>query len=240
MEWLSGFLELFFPGVVCPLCGGEVELNTRGLCQGCQANLPKISGAICFVCGRPVSGRECFSCRGETYSFQLNRSWGLYRDRLREGIYRFKYGGRVELGRIFASLMAELVRNDEQFSSVDFVIAVPLHRERLRQRGYNQAELLGKYLARELGLQFSPGVLIRTKNTNPQSGLGKQKRKDNLEGVFKVEKSIMLKNRTVLLVDDIFTTGATACACADVLLRAGCKQVLLVTLAAGEYQGGKF
>lgn len=238
MSWMRDLLDLFFPRILCPLCGEEKELNFGELCSICSDRLPKINGEICFFCGRPIFAGECFSCQGQVYNFKFNRSWGLYKDGLKKGIYKFKYGGRTELKRVFAEFMADTVLNEPEYGCIEQLLAVPLHEIRLKQRGYNQAELLGSELAGRLGLEFLPKVLVREKNTAAQSGLSREERKLNLDSVFRVNKCKQIKNRTLLLVDDIFTTGATADACAQALLQAGSKQVLVITLAAGEYRFG--
>ena len=111
---------------------------------------------------------------------------------------------------------------------------MPLHSSKLKERGYNQADLLANFLAKQLNLDFAPNVLVRTRNTLSQSRLNKKERERNLVNAFVVNKKNFVSKRVILLIDDVFTTGATVNACAQTLLQAGSKEVFVLTLAAGE------
>ncbi|HHV71696.1 MAG TPA: ComF family protein [Clostridia bacterium] len=234
MNLFSDLLDLFFPKLVCLLCGQAAKINFGGLCEQCYAGLPKIGGEKCAICGRPLLGNRCFSCGEEEYFFKLNRSWGLYKGKLKEGIYKFKYGNKPELGRVFANLMVQTLLEEKQYGALDLILGVPLHSSKLKERGYNQADLLANFLAKQLNLDFAPNVLVRTRNTLSQSRLNKKERERNLVNAFVVNKKNFVSKRVILLIDDVFTTGATVNACAQTLLQAGSKEVFVLTLAAGE------
>jgi ComF family protein len=179
----------------------------------------------------------CGSCRQGEAEFDLARSYGLYAGNLRKAILHLKFYGREYLGHRLGALLARAWEALPEPDSA-LVMAVPLHSSRRRERGFNQAELLARGLVKTLrkegrlqGLRFAAGSLRRLRATVPQVGLSVSARRENVRGVFSVGRPEDVRNRTVVLVDDVMTTGATLSACATALKRAGAGRVLALSLA---------
>ena len=179
----------------------------------------------------------CGTCRQGDLEFDLARSYGLYAGNLRKAILHLKFHGREYLGDRLGALLARAWEALPEPDSA-LVAPVPLHSSRRRERGFNQAELLARGLVRSLrkerrirGLRLVAGSLRRIRATVPQVGLSLSARRENVSGVFSVARPEEMRNRTVVVVDDVMTTGATLSACAAALKRAGAARVLALSLA---------
>ncbi|HAA02631.1 MAG TPA: hypothetical protein DCE18_04585, partial [Syntrophobacteraceae bacterium] len=191
----------------------------------------------CPSCGAPFldspqsDNHLCGDCLKNSFAFDAARSAVLYAGVARERIHQLKFGRQLHWSPALVDLLTKTTGWEEALQAVDFILPVPLHHQRLRERGFNQAGLIGG----ELGLRWSIpvrfGVLVRHRATQPQTRLGRQERLENVQGAFAVAKPELLRSRSVLLVDDVFTTGTTLSECARVLKRAGARRVTAVTVA---------
>ena len=177
----------------------------------------------------PSPSHLCDECRHRTRPFDRCRCGGIYEGALREAIHRVKFDGERALGRrlgrwLFRSLSGET-------AEVDWVVPVPLHPRKVRERGFNQSEILSLAIAEAAGLAHAPRCLLKTTPTRSQATLGKRDRRRNLRGTFAVAPGFSMTGKRVLLVDDIYTTGCTVEECARVLRRGGARAVRVVTLA---------
>lgn len=172
------------------------------------------------------SGR-CALCRLGLQGFDEVFSYGSFEGTLRQLIHLFKYQGVRPLARVFADWMALVLPREQSF---DAVVPLPLHWWKRWCRGFNQSDLLAREIGRFWNVPVR-GVMQRTKPTAPQAGLTNAQRRLNMRGAFRVKPGVRLKGLSILLVDDVFTTGATASACARALKRAGAERVCLLTLA---------
>ncbi len=164
----------------------------------------------------------------------LARAVAPYEGPVREALHFFKFAGKRELALPLGRLMETLVREVFPYQRFDAVVPVPLHRSRERERGFNQALLLAEVIARGLRLPLFPGALVKCRETPDQVALPRVGRRSNLDGAFLAgEDASPLRGKTVLLVDDVYTTGATAGECTRTLLSAGVAAVYVVTLASG-------
>ena len=145
-------------------------------------------------------------------------------------VHRFKYGRRASLGEPLGRSMARLCRPWFRPSDLDLIVPVPLHPRRLRWRGFNQSVLLGRQVGRAWGLRLDPFVLTRKMDTSPQSGLSLKERRPNVQGAFAIAPRRTVEGMRLLLVDDIYTSGATVNECSRVLLRSGAREVQVLTL----------
>jgi ComF family protein len=159
--------------------------------------------------------------------FDAVYSYGSFEGTLRQLIHLFKYGGVQPLARVFGERMALALPREHSF---DAIVPMPLHWWKRWRRGFNQADLLAREIGRRWNVRVR-GVMLRTRATAPQAGLTNAQRRLNMRGAFRVKRGVRLDGLRVLLVDDVFTTGATASACARALKRAGAKNVSLLTLA---------
>ena len=233
-----GFRELFFPDrELCPVCRREPS-EGGGLGIQCFSRISLITEPICQKCGRPLrlksaTAKLCEQCSTSRYYFSQARAVALYEGALRENLTDLKYRYRPDLGWALGLLLVEWVKLHRDFQTFDFIIPIPIHRQKLALRGYNQAELLANPLQRYLGIAIKNDIIIRDKITESQSGLDRSHRLANINEAFRVADTRDLAGKRILLVDDILTTGATASEASRVLLRGGALDVKVLTLAAG-------
>jgi ComF family protein len=163
--------------------------------------------------------------------FRKARAFGIYRGPLMEAIHQLKYGGKMSLSAPLGAMAKATFCRFWEAGSIDLLLPVPLHIKRLRQRGFNQAHLVNRKWARLEGLPLDGFTLCRNKWTEPQTSLARIERQRNVKGVFTLRNPDRVKGQRVLLVDDVFTTGATVNECARVLMKAGAAFVDVLTLA---------
>jgi ComF family protein len=237
---LAGLFELFFPPA-CPLCGVLLKRDGNPLfCSACLAGMKPVPSPRCPRCLLPypaVDGHDhlCQDCLLNPPPFAAVTSVALYEDRLSQAVQRFKYRGTFSLDRPLGHLLADAMETGPAFSRPRLLVPVPLHVSRLRRRGYNQSLLLARVLGRRWRVPVSPRLLVRTRETIPQQGLKAAERRRNLKGAFRVRKP--LEGETVLLVDDVMTTGATVRECSRVLLEAGAGRVEVAVLGRARLHG---
>lgn len=224
--------DLLFPPR-CAFCGEVLAVKDRaeGLCRACREELPFFPADRCPRCGgKTDTGGFCEACL-RPFAFESACAAFPY-ERVRTAIHLFKYRGGKGFGEGLGRLAAEYLRqtHTELLSGVDVMIPVPLHPKKERRRGFNQTILLCRAVSAETALPLCERGLLRRKDTTPQSLLSPAERKENLRGVFVVNADVAGKR--VLLVDDIFTSGATCGECARALYRAGAESVRVFCLAA--------
>lgn len=217
---------------------------TAFLCPGCALDIRPIASPLCPGCGVPFAtsaGEDhiCGRCLKHPPSFQRARSACFYEGGLRMMIHHLKYKGYAQAAAPLGGILWEAFKKNWEPEQIDFVVPVPLHKKRLRRRGFNQAEQLIRpwpALARREGIQFHQGniggrLLVRRHNTPPQTGLDSRQRVDNVKAAFRVREPSVVRGRCILLVDDVLTTGATVQACAKALTSSGASKVHVLTLA---------
>lgn len=199
------------------------------LCDECLDQIPRVTPPICPRCGNAVKTKGlCLRCRTQPLHIERMRSVVYFGGTLREAIHRFKYNGLTALAEPLGGLMAHYWKKHP--IPTDVVVPVPLHATRLRERGYNQATLLAREMARQEGLAMDETILTRQRATAPQVELNAQQRKENVRDAFLCTKDNLTSKR-VLLVDDVCTTGSTLEACAVAMKKAGAYDVWALTLA---------
>jgi competence protein ComFC len=217
-----------------PDCGGCEKPGVRW-CDDCQAQVTRPDAHTCPLCGRPESnGSICSTCHQANPGCEDIRCWAIFQGPLREAIHRLKYQGDVGLSETFTNKLVDLLV--ELCWKVDIVTAVPLSHQRLKQRGYNQAGLLGWPLAKALRVSFASQAIVRIRNTDTQVGLSIRERQNNVSGAFRADPRLV-RAKKVLIIDDVLTTGATIQACAKSFLEAGANSVYGLTLAKAPFHG---
>ncbi|NLM47095.1 MAG: ComF family protein [Firmicutes bacterium] len=226
MKLFAALLDLLFPPA-CAVCRGRLPEREQFLCTRCREKVLPAENC-CLRCGYPLSGRmSCSRCLGYDYAFSGACAVFLYQGEIRKAVRRFKYGGQTGLARPFGELMAAQVRSCA-WPACEAVVPVPLHPERLRERGYDQALLLARTVAKVLQLPVS-SCLLRCENTASQTTLAAKARWNNVRGVFGLQPGVTVPGR-VLLIDDLLTTGATAHYASETLLAGGAEAVYLAVL----------
>jgi ComF family protein len=191
--------------------------------------IPRVKSPVCVCCGDAVSNNElCARCQTSPLQIESIRSVVYFEGVLRQAMHWFKYRGRAVLAEPLGGLMAEYWKQHGE--PIDVVVPVPLHAARLRERGYNQAALLAREMARRVGLVVDEQVLLRRRATASQVKLNADQRKENVRAAFCCS-SDALAGKRVLLIDDVCTTGATLEACAIALREGGVHSVRALTLA---------
>jgi ComF family protein len=234
--------SLVFPEE-CQVCGIHLKnLSRIPVCPGClSAPEPFVAEYFCRECRTPFlnaapldSNGRCALCRRGMVPFDGAYAYGEYDGELRKLIHLFKYTGVTTLAKPLGAMLTRALPRDEQF---DVIVPMPLHWLRRWRRGFNQSELLAGVVGRRSGIAVSD-AMTRRRSTNPQAGLTGAQRRLNVSGAFAVRKRPHIEGRRVLLVDDVFTTGATAAAAAAALRRAGATRVSVLALARVDRRKG--
>lgn len=225
------FIDLIIP-LRCIKCGTIVK-GHQGLCENCWPLIPFITSPLCKCCGLPFDfeieeGALCGGCSHTLPPYKTARSVFIYTPQSKDLILRFKHTDSIHNAPLFAEWMARLGDGIKD----PYCIPVPLHWSRLFTRTYNQAALLAKEISKQQNWVYAPTLLIRKRRTPSQGHLSKKERIKNMTSAFAVpqKKKQRLASKTIILVDDVFTTGATLNACAKTLLKAGVKEVHALTL----------
>ena len=230
-------LDLFVP----PRCAGCEELSRETFCGGCEPKIEHIDGPYCPQCGDPYPPSAgawplCSACRDKG-KLDGARSAAFHTGPFREAIIRFKFSDHRQLARPLAAILAKRLANELArphslpFGEVDAIVPVVLHPRRRKWRGFDQAELLARELGRISGADVWPDVIERVKDTAPQIQLTPAERAQNMSGAFEARKTWKLGDATLLLIDDVHTTGVTLHEAARALKRAGANRAYALTLA---------
>lgn len=211
----------------CPLCGVPLLARER-VCGDCSDDLVFIYPPQCRRCGRPKF--DC-TCSEYEYRFERNIAPFVYTKSVRNGIHRLKFRNAPGNAGFFGRMMASCAKRDYGSERIDVIVCVPMHPADKASRGYNQSALLAKEVAQELGVHFASSAMAKTVRNSTQHSLPKTERVRNVENVFRVVRPDLVCGKTVLLCDDIFTTGSTLNECTRVLLAAGAQRVLCLTAA---------
>ena len=220
----------------CPICHDIVQPRGKKICPACRRKVHFIEQPTCKKCGTELESSQeelCPDCKKRHRSFDGGISLMLYDKIARESMTWFKYHGRQEYAAWYIEEILYYYRKELLHFRAEAIIPVPVHKSRLRERGYNQAELLGRELSRGLGIPLLPRALLRTKKTVAQKELTPAERLRNMESSMQAG-TIPQGIQRVILVDDIYTTGSTAEVCTRVLNAAGITHVFLVTVCVGE------
>lgn len=231
------FIELVFFPSHCQLCSSFLERpGERVVCRSCLGKLKPHAASYCLCCGKFFEGAGnphlCQDCLQAPPPFARHRSCAKYRGELKDLILLFKYRHLGILGKYLARFACEVLAGQEDlWWDVDAIIPVPLHPKRKKERGFNQAQVLAKELARMKGIELVERCLVKIKNIVPQTSLEAEQRRKNVRGAFRVKREENLKGKIVILVDDVYTTGSTLRECSKVLRKAGVKEVRAITVA---------
>lgn len=230
---VRSFLHLLLPPA-CQLCAEPLPLDspTAYLCPTCISACIQTAPAACPVCAEPYPApvlvpHPCPQCSDNPPHFTWLKSIGIHAHELQHAVHELKYAGRFHLAQPLAQLLFQRLHKDIETFAPQTIIPVPLHPQRLRQRGFNQSLLVGKHLGAALGVEVNPHYLVRIRPTRSQTDLNRKQRYHNLKGAFALKGS--LHPRRILLIDDVVTTTATCRECATTLTGAG-HEVAVVAL----------
>ena len=221
---------IFPPNIKCIVCGDDLDGDYKyNICDRCIKQLPFITSNVCRKCGAPINdmGKVCMNCKNAGHTFTSNISIFMYSEPMNRFVRELKFHNKKYLANTLgAFIVTKVIESGKKY---DIVIPVPLHENKLKERGYNQSELLCDGL-KALGYNVRTDILIKKKDTPQQVGLEREQRLKNLKGVFKVLHRKDVSGKVVLLVDDVITTGTTLDECAQSLINAGASKVYCITL----------
>lgn len=220
---IERFLNFIFPPK-CILCGQVLSPDTY-IC-------------ICAVCMNDLIFDSCKFTKIVDKNIRYNYIDGilslcLYEGKIKKSLYRYKFNNKAQYFRTYGRLLSERLKNTVEFNYIDMIIAVPLHKNREKERGYNQAKLISKIISKETGIPDRSYVLSRVRDTGAQRLLSGNERQSNVLNAFEVTKPQEVKDRVILLVDDILTTGNTMNECSKALKKHGAKKVYGIVIASG-------
>jgi len=238
LSWLNAALGFFYPEI-CQLCEKDRAIPAEGfVCDRCRQQARFIVAPFCDRCGLPFDGDitnpfECTNCREMELHFCSARSAVSAKGVVLDAIHRYKYHRALWFEPFLADLLIRQAAPELQRERWDLIVPVPLHSAKLRHREFNQAERLARRLGRAVNLPVNARLLKRTLPTRTQTQLTRQERAANVRHAFALRHGRRLNGERVVLVDDVFTTGATTSACAKLLRTAGASEVCVWTVARG-------
>ena len=233
-EFKEIFISLFYPRR-CPVCGEVVPIG-KYFHSECEKKIIKVTPG-CEKCGKPVArGHICGDCAGNPHVYTEGRGLFLYEGPVRESISALKYLGKREYGEAIGKLMYRYGQKYIGRWKPEVIIPVPVHRDRKRERGYNQAEVLAREISKSSGIPLGKDIIVRIKNTEALKKLDPEGRKEQVRSAFGAgaAKSLAAGTKRAMIVDDIYTTGATIDGCASVLKGLGVDKVYFLTACIGK------
>jgi len=235
---ISGLLDIVYPKL-CLACKSKLANSSIDelVCQSCWGKIKRNLPPFCHSCGRRLEKQNfskniCPVCLKQKLHFDRAFSPCVYEGVIKELIHAFKYSNKDYLGFTLSRLMTEFIKEyNVPIDFMDLIVPIPLHNTRFREREFNQAEILSKYIASEFKKAFAPGALLRHRNTKTQTGLEINQRRLNVSGSFSITNPADIKGKNILLVDDVLTTGSTSSEAALALKNSGANIVFVLTLA---------
>lgn len=228
-----GVLDILYPPR-CPVCHGIVQ-GKEGICPSCRKRLHYINEPKCKKCGKEIEKDEqeyCRDCQRYSHAFDKGEAVFAYDQIMRRSISMFKYHNRREYARVYAREMQKHCERFLQMCAPEVILPIPVHKHKKRQRGFNQAELVAKELGKFTGIPVDTKYLYRVGKTTPQKELTRQQRKVNLRKAFALRETGKYYER-ILLIDDIYTTGATIDAVSEILREKQSKFIFFLTICVG-------
>lgn len=230
-RFLKKSLDIFYPRC-CPVCQKILKDQRRMICPECEKTLRPIGHPRCYKCGKPVEkGEYCRDCRDQHHMYEQGRGIFVYDGRMRRSITRYKYYGCREYGDFYAKAMYRYAFKELQNWKPDLIIPVPIHKDKKRMRGFNQAAYLAQKLSCYTGIPADENLVKKVIKTKSQKKLNAWQRRMNLERAFHVTGD--LKDKNILIVDDVYTTGSTIDAMAVCLKKKGAENVYFLTVCIG-------
>lgn len=242
MSLFKQLLDVIYPPR-CAVCGTlltdtrmSLPENPLPFCDACRADMHPIMSPLCPICGTPFPSKTqddhpCGECLNTKPLYDTLNAPYVYQGTVLNAIYGLKYRGKTFLASALGPLLAQFAEKRFSDIHIDITMPVPLHKKRLRERGFNQSLLLARHVAEALAVELDFLSLRRIKYTLPQTGLTRKERRQNIRRAFQLENASKIRDTSLLLVDDVATTGSTLNACAHVLKRAGARKIYCLTLA---------
>ncbi|MBE5996492.1 MAG: ComF family protein [Lachnospiraceae bacterium] len=230
----SLLLDVLYPPR-CPFCGEAVPVGQR-YHSACAEKIPRIRGMRCQKCGKPTAEGEklCGDCSAAEHRFDAGFGAFVYDGAVRDALLALKFRGKKEYADVLGEMTAEEAGEFLREQKIVLFLPVPMHRKKQKFRGYNQAGVLADAISFHTGIPVLKNTLVRTRGTSAMKTLGVQERRENLRGAFLVRDPLPVRGKKICLIDDIYTTGATADGCAEACFAAGAAGVCVLTAGIGD------
>ncbi|MCX5687099.1 MAG: ComF family protein [Candidatus Omnitrophica bacterium] len=235
---LGNLINLLYPAI-CRGCSKKIDKFDRNICDNCAKKITERLPPFCIKCGRQLkegykSIATCQNCEKDKPFF--DRAWSVchYDNLLKNLIHDFKYKKITSLSTDFTTLIINFMKKHHIGKDSNLILSIPMHPNRLFQREINHADILAKALGKNLGIPYSRNTLKKIKNTSLQSKLKRDARIKNLRYSFYLKNKLIVRNKNIMLVDDLFTTGSTVNECSRLLKNSGAGYVEVITLARGD------
>ena len=228
---MKNLINLLFPPV-CLSCNSRIFSKTDSFCKECRKELSMfLDEGICSVCGAKMKGKSCNVCLNSNFLFDKARSVFMINKVVRNLIHNYKYKDLPKIGKLLSTFAVNYIKKNRVFLDTDIVIPVPLHRVKKRIRGFNQAEIIAKEIAKSFNWKNSDKIVLRNKFTETQTKLSKSEREKNVENAFKINHRFNIENKNIMIVDDVFTTGSTVNSISKVLKMHNSGKIYVFTIA---------
>lgn len=229
-RYLYALQNLIYP-TRCLICNEKLDYPEQFTCNQCKECFSFLEN-ICEYCGSPIDkSGTCRVCNSEEFYFTKARSLFTFSNEIQKLIHGLKYDEKTNIGKLFATMIFHYLKKYKPFSNIDILIPVPLHAVKFRSRGFNQSEKITRPLSKIIGIPQRTDIIKRSRFTSTQTQLNKQQRKVNVEGAFTLRKLPPDNNSSVLIIDDVFTTGSTLNAISKLLQNNGVNQIYVLTIA---------
>lgn len=235
-EILKGLKEILFP-LYCFTCKTKITDNKHfsGVCYNCIDAIKYNKPPFCYTCGahtEDLSKARCKNCSDKIFHCSCVWSACLYEGVIKELLTLLKYDGYTKIAQLLGKIMIDFIENHNvPINEIDLIMPIPLYKRKLREREFNQAELLANIITKHFNKELSVDNLVKIKDTQAQALLDKQTRLNNLKDTFQIKNSSLVKNRSILIIDDVLTTGTTCSEAAKTLKESGANLVLALSLA---------
>lgn len=219
----------------CAICDGLLYKHSDGVCSECASCITFVEEPYCMKCGKPIEDEKreyCSDCENRPHEYDEGRAALVYDEYMSRSIYRFKYNARREYAEYYAGLIIERLGRKIKSWNAQALVPVPIHKSKLKERGYNQAALIAKYISKYVNIPVDEHLVERKIPTKVMKNLNARERENNLKKAFIVNKN-SVKLNTVIIIDDIYTTGSTVDAIAHLLKENGVDKVYYISLCIG-------
>lgn len=231
----EGLIRMLYPRR-CPLCHGPLLFQQAFVHEECCRAVPLIREPRCKRCGKGLENEQreyCGDCASGRHFFTRGVAVYAYQGKIKQSVHQFKFHNKREYADFYVQQMCKALIPFLETWKPQALIPVPLHKSRKKRRGFNQAQLLAEGIGRAFGILVLTDLVVRTRATRPQKELNREKRKNNLKNAFKIP-GYDVKLKRVLVIDDIYTTGSTIDAIAELLLERGVEEIYFATLCIGK------
>ena len=229
MNIFSSFIDLIFPKT-CIECNSRLNDKKQILCSDCEQSLDFLTG-VCEICGAPKENVSCEICESNKFFFDKARSIFFFDNTIQNLIHNLKYNEMKGVSEFLGKYTKEYLSKFEPFDKIDFIVPVPLHKVKKRSRGFNQSEFLTRVISEKTNWTHITDLILRKKFTETQTKLSRTKRQENVSDAFKLNPKFNIENKSILIVDDVFTTGATINSTCKLLRNHNANKIYVLTIA---------